>query len=981
MPHEILISPQLDVTQLKALARQAEQLDRLLENNQPIAQTGVLEQLGARLWEASGLQPDALLTAIDRALDDKTSVRLTITDATLHQLPWELLYHQHPQLGFVGRHQSCVIVRRFKGSGQHAPTLLPRPFRLLLFISSPEDLPPERGRLDFEKEEELLFTALDRPWSKGDLIIDVAEDGCVQTLMNRLEEQQYHAVIMSMHGAPARDEHGKSEWGLLFEDQQTGRSAAIAGSMLAQELSKVPQQQYPGLVLLSACRSAKAEESAESITTVAKQLHDQGFERVLGMRLSVIDGAASAFSAELFRRLAQGESVGRAVTLARDKVAEGVWLSDNGTLGKGEVSGDVYAQWTLPVLLDRTADGPLVAVRTSVIPQPHPPLPLTLAGDGTIALPTRSAFVGRRSLLRQHLRPFLDGDTRGLMLTGPGGMGKTTLAALFVRLLQERQPNARAFGFQAPFHLDTLYEPLREAAFADADDPILSERLGKELDRREQIRLLLTSLASRPRPCAFVLDNLESLQELATLEIAPGHEDSQWFVRTVCGLPAPTRVLLTGRYRFPALPRHVHYCAIPDAPYGDILLRMNRLQWPHDMGADKKRWVYNTLGGNHRAIEWTAHLFTHQQPTGEAVVAELAKLQAPPDTPEAMVEVVREAMRQNLLFAELRRQLTPAQDHLLRAACLPRVPVNTDGLLALESQPEQAEANRERLVAYALLEPVQDREVELDYFLVPPIVKDLLGDGEFSPTERQSLHRAIGHYHRFQGQYLSKRWGDDIEAIYHLRQAGDHEEADALAEDVCNFYYRISNYAAASALAAEIVQRETPPPPWWALNRYGMCQLTLGFPATALTAFEHALPLAPSKEDEGTTLNNLSQIYKARGDYDTALRYLEESLQIRRAIGDKAGMIATLHNMASIALQAQDGERAFTLWSEALSLALDTRNAQGIFHVAGTLGTLLAQAGDKAQAAQLLTLAIDAGKQAGFPGVEELEEELRRVQG
>ncbi len=60
MPHDILISPQLDATQRKTLTRQAEQLDRLLERQQPIAQTGVLEQLGSSLWTASGLQPDAL---------------------------------------------------------------------------------------------------------------------------------------------------------------------------------------------------------------------------------------------------------------------------------------------------------------------------------------------------------------------------------------------------------------------------------------------------------------------------------------------------------------------------------------------------------------------------------------------------------------------------------------------------------------------------------------------------------------------------------------------------------------------------------------------------------------------------------------------------------------------------------------------------------------------------------------------------------
>src|SRR5215470_298940 len=231
MSHEILISPQLAPTRLAALTRQTVELDRLLDNPysdpQPIAQTGVLERFGSLLWDASGLKVEDLLTAIDQALDDAASVRLTITNAALHPLPWELLYHQHPQLGFLGRHSSCVVARRFAGAGQKPPKMQPKPFRLLLFIASPEDLDAERGRLDFEREEELLFTALDRPLSKGELVIDVAEDGCLPTLLQHLEEHRYHAVILSMHGAQARNQQGQSEWGLLFEDPQTGRGAPV----------------------------------------------------------------------------------------------------------------------------------------------------------------------------------------------------------------------------------------------------------------------------------------------------------------------------------------------------------------------------------------------------------------------------------------------------------------------------------------------------------------------------------------------------------------------------------------------------------------------------------------------------------------------------------------------------------------------------------------------------------------------------------
>ena len=199
------------------------------------------------------------------------------------------------------------------------------------------------------------------------------------------------------------------------------------------------------------------------------------------------------------------------------------------------------------------------------------------------------------------------------------------------------------------------------------------------------------------------------------------------------------------------------------------------------------------------------------------------------------------------------------------------------------------------------------------------------------------------------------------------------------------------------------------------LNNLGQIYKALGDYATAQGYLEQSLIIRREIGDkagkEGTTLNNLSPIYDARGDYATAQGYLEQSLSIRceigdkagegttlnnlriksikragtttppgaiseqsliiqREIGDKAGMIATLHNMAHIALQANKGEQALTLWSEALQLAVETQNAQGIFEVAGTLGTLFARAGNKEQAEQLLRLAIKAGRQAGFPEVK-----------
>jgi hypothetical protein len=209
---------------------------------------------------------------------------------------------------------------------------------------------------------------------------------------------------------------------------------------------------------------------------------------------------------------------------------------------------------------------------------------------------------------------------------------------------------------------------------------------------------------------------------------------------------------------------------------------MNRLNWPLELGAEKKRWVYQMLGGNHRALEWFGQLITEQAIQAEELLQALKAIEVPPETPDAAVQVVLEAMRQNLLLENLRQALTPAQDRLLRAATYYRVPVHDDGLRAIESEPAACEANRERLAGYSLLERGWDPTVELEYFEVPPVVRELLGaQRRFTAEKLKVLHAAMGCYHRFQGAQVTRRWADDLEAIYHFRCASEHGAADDLS--------------------------------------------------------------------------------------------------------------------------------------------------------------------------------------------------------
>ena len=245
MATERLIHAAGDEDRDRQIVRLSKLLDRALDNPhgspQPVGPSGLLEQLGSLLWNAAGLQATEIRQSLSDAADRDEALRLVVTDEDRLHLPWELLYHQHPDIGFLGQHPRCVIVRRVAGSGQQTPMCVPGPLRLLLFVASPEDLDAERSRLDYEREEELLFTALDRPAAAGQVDIDVAEDGCLPTLLSRLEENQYHAVILSMHGTPAKNTQGGKEWGLLFEDAETG-----GGHEAADRRARVPGQGSAG---------------------------------------------------------------------------------------------------------------------------------------------------------------------------------------------------------------------------------------------------------------------------------------------------------------------------------------------------------------------------------------------------------------------------------------------------------------------------------------------------------------------------------------------------------------------------------------------------------------------------------------------------------------------------------------------------------------------------------------------------------------
>ncbi|MCW5207012.1 tetratricopeptide repeat protein, partial [Desulfobulbus sp. F5] len=185
---------------------------------------------------------------------------------------------------------------------------------------------------------------------------------------------------------------------------------------------------------------------------------------------------------------------------------------------------------------------------------------------------------------------------------------------------------------------------------------------------------------------------------------------------------------------------------------------------------------------------------------------------------------------------------------------------------------------------------------------------------------------------------LLARVGDNQSAKQAIER-GDYAKAEQLLEDVANQ----QSIAAAEAHAdnarlQEVQLRYAKAAGYWQkaaallpedskkerslyLGNAGEDLYRVSRYSEALPLYEQSLAInreLGDKEGEGTTLNNISQIYHAQGDYTTALKYLEQSLVIHREVGNRAMEGVTLNNISLIYDARGDSATALTYLEQSL---------------------------------------------------------------
>lgn len=617
-------------------------------------------------------------------------------------------------------------------------------------------------------------------------------------------------------------------------------------------------------------------------------------------------------------------------------------------------------------------------------------------------------FVARRDAdghdiltrLKEELAP---GSNQLVTLSGPGGIGKTTLAAEAARALQEAYGN-RVVWSSAEGRSDfTLLSVLDDIAtqLGRADIRTLTPA-----DKEEQVRALVVG-------ALVVLDNYETVAEPERVRI------EAWFKQTPCS------ALFTSRPRVPDTV-FVPVSAMSREEAEEFLEKLaEQTQDPQLFAPEVRERVYRTAEANPFVMQWVVgQIDLAQEPgtvleelkhgKGDAALRVFGRsfelpllgddgrdallalsLFAPSATPEALSavagfsdeELTREAVK------NLRRLwLVKGVDGNRRLA----VEGLTRTLAAahLSKDPRAGEFRR-RFVFYFLNYALERAESTPENYDTLEEEKDnLLGAAEAAFTSRDWGSGMRLAYVLSAGGILIVRgyWDEAVrlgeQALQAARSSQDEAAIASFSHNVAILYGNRGQLIEARRLYEESLEIEKK-----VGNRRGVAdtlhQLAIlakvqGEMEKARGLFDESLAISKQLDDQlriALTVWGLGNISIDQRDFDEAKKLFYEALETFRNLGDQANTAGVLHQLGKLAHVQGEMEEAHRLYGESLEITKRLGNQNGIAITLNNLAILADGRGDKEEAARLLRESLNIFERLGSSEAESVRQSLARVEG
>jgi tetratricopeptide (TPR) repeat protein len=605
-------------------------------------------------------------------------------------------------------------------------------------------------------------------------------------------------------------------------------------------------------------------------------------------------------------------------------------------------------QGTAPdIILNRQNNATPVAIPSNVKSNPTTnPTPTTpFAPHST--LPSRRPFFGRVKELESVAKFLQPGHVGwGVVLDGPGGIGKTALALEAAHCAPAEHYPLKLFVTAKSRRLD----PDGERALADnrVDDyyALLTEiglALGRDDIRRipqaQQADLVRHALMAQR--VLLVLDNLESFSR----------EERRRIYDLLESLPSSCKAIVTTRRRDDTAARTLRLDKLDFDAAKQLVADLGKRWEPLTKLTDAElHRLYAETGGNPLLLTWTAGQLGRTQGRCRTVEDSVARLQ------EAHKRQKLDKKNDPLefIFGDLLDTFTEDETKVLAALAYFTEPARLAWLLPLAELSETA--------ALTALDNLRDRalliedETQCTWFL-PPLAARFL---------RQSRTDAVG----VAGQRLAaeayalatQHGGDDnapftelesvwpsIQAALPLLTTGDNARLQTVCSALFQFLYytsrwnvwlKLSQDAESKALAAGDYDSAG-----WRAYQAGWVYNLTGEAEAVLECAEHCAQywqqVGSGVEEQATAINLGGLGYRLQKEYPTAITAHQKALQLWRSINPESKDVAIgLNDLATAKQASGDLEGAEADYHEALRIVRKMGHSEGVASFTGNLAGL-----------------------------------------
>ena len=592
---------------------------------------------------------------------------------------------------------------------------------------------------------------------------------------------------------------------------------------------------------------------------------------------------------------------------------------------------------------------PTQAPSLPITPTPSPPATTPASADSftlrALPLPTDPRSIQQReAVVKDIYAQLIAPDTSAVALTGIGGIGKSTLAALVLKHAEQEHRAGKGPFRGEPILLrineNTSFLELAANLFAAVSKPMPDLSNIPPQNQAFAAFSALNAAGTADVPRLIVLDQFENLLDLQSGRALTTSSGVGEFLDALNSQPCACRVLLTSRPRphgtrdDPSAALRIYRVGGLDALEGMALLRSQGVTGSE---AELREAVKRCDGHALSLTLLSTILHIHQ--------AHLAVLLNDP----AYRQLWEGRIAQNLLDRIFNSLPEPSRQ-LLCAFSVYREAVPIDAAQAVVTSTTKAQVliTLDSLLGQHL---IQAQTISGHYQLhriVATYAQNhfVANDEAANKQSRQAAHAKAAQYYlqaattHCPARDKRRRTSEVqplIEAVWQRCQAGQFQEAYELMEQE-GLFGSLSLWGA-NTMLLELCQlllsenwQFTPQQKTFIYYYIASTSSMLGQKQEALQYYQQALLISREVGDrggEGTTLNNLGAVYNGLGQQQEALQYYQQALQIMREVGDRRGEGVTLNNLGRVYNGLGQQQEALQYYQQALLIRREVGDRRG----------------------------------------------------